>query len=189
MTFLVKRYEFSNRKETYFESYKNEHYVEYIKQLINVLNTMVFSVKNNEEVLFMNNLAMKSMNADKNEVRVGTRENLLAIPKILVEENKLIDYNIHVNSFFNSLTLISPLEREFNQLEKGKTFFEIIAEIFSDQNFNSRNFSRVGYFSNLAEEKFFDIYVRKLKFKEEVLEILINDITELKIAEKNLFLN
>ena len=53
--------------------------------------------------------------------------------------------------------------------------------------FNPNNFRRIGTFSSFSKHegpKYFDINIRKLKFKEEVVEILIKDITDIKLAEK-----
>ena len=55
--------------------------------------------------------------------------------------------------------------------------------IENDDN-NKSSFTRIGYFRSENESHCFDIYYRKLKFKEEALEFLINDISEIMISEK-----
>ena len=179
VTSLIKRYELSNRKESFYEHHKNEHYIEYIKQLIDVLNTMVISIKK-DDVLFMNNLAnnfLKEENIIKEERKETEITNTLIVDQINPKDK--------LNLFFDSICLISPFESASFELKEGKSLNEIISDIFSDGNINSNYFTRVGYFKTLNNRsKSFEIYVRKLKFKDEVLEILIYDITEIKLAEK-----
>ena len=38
--------------------------------------------------------------------------------------------------------------------------------------------------NNEGQSQYFDVYIRKLKFKDEIIEILIYDNTEIKQAEK-----
>ncbi len=61
--FSIKKYEFLLNKKLFFEIYKNEQYINHIKQFIDVINTQVICL-NKEVVLFMNNLANKYF--DKN---------------------------------------------------------------------------------------------------------------------------
>ena len=184
VTFLIKKYEFSTRKETFYEHYKNEQYIEYINQLIDVLNTMVISIKK-KDLLFMNNLAVNffkviyPINEEKKEVEYETVRNLL-VDKYFIPSNIIKK----LYSFFDTLSLNTPFDNNGHQFDEGKTFSEVVSQIFSDEKFESRHFTRVGYFRVLNDKKFFDICVRKLKYKDDVLEIFIHDITHMKMAEE-----
>ncbi len=57
-TFVIKKYEFLLNKKLFFEIYKNQQYINYIKQLFDVINIHVVCI-NREEVLFLNNSANK----------------------------------------------------------------------------------------------------------------------------------
>ena len=169
------------KKEIFLEYYKNHLYTEYIKQLIDVLNTMVISVKKNE-VLFMNKFAMKYFQKKETNEVEPTKEN---DDFILNEKSKVSDI---MNSFFKSLILKTPIATEltnFNDIIEGKSLDEIILQILSESNYTSKNFNKLGYFSCIYNDDSFDIYFRKLKLKEtEVIEIIIHDITQIKQAEK-----
>ena len=182
VTFLIKKQEFGNRKEKFLEFYKNEHYMEYIKQLINVLNTMVISL-NRQEVLFMNNFAIDyfknsftfSEKSEEDEVDIHFTN----------EKRDKLDIKGILNLFFKSLILDTSFYNNLILLNEGNSLDEIIQLFFRGNNLNSKHFIRIGFFRTLDKSKFFEIFVRQLKFKEEVIEILINDITEVKIAEKS----
>ena len=183
-TYFVKKYEFSNKKEIFFKQYKKEHYIEYIDQLINILNTMVISIKN-DEVLFTNNFAVNYLKLNKKS-KMGVEEIILEneIPlsnSSFINSHPQILYD-YMNSFFESLILDVPLENEVIAQEKNKSLMEIITNIFSDKNFESKDFTKIGFFKTTNDSKFFEIHLRKLYFKEEVIEILINDFTEVKLA-------
>ena len=182
-TFFFKRYELYNKKKIFFESFKNEQYIDYISQLINVLNTMVISVKN-KEVLFINNYAISYFVKKSNiEVKEEIQENniLLSHNSNNNEEQSIHDY---MNSFFGSLILENPYENQTLKFNKGKLLNEVISKISSSEIEDSKEFSKIGYFKSLNDHNFFEVFIRKLKLKEEVVELLINDITEIKLAEK-----
>ena len=181
VNYLIKKFDFLDKKEIFLEYYKNHLYTEYIKQLIDVLNTMVISVKKNE-VLFMNKFAMKYFQKKETNEVEPTKEN---DDFILNEKSKVSDI---MNSFFKSLILKTPIATEltnFNDIIEGKSLDEIILQILSESNYTSKNINKLGYFSCIYNDDSFDIYFRKLKLKEtEVMEIIIHDITQIKQAEK-----
>ena len=184
VTFLYKKYEFSNLKKKFFENYKNENFIEYIKHLINNLNTIVISVKN-EEVLFINDFGTNYFkNKNKCNVREENKENEIFISHASIDQIEPPTLNNQMSAFFNSLILETGLLNEKILFRKGKSLGEIISEIFSDKNLTSKDFIRIGYFRTINEPTFFEIHVRKLKFREEFVEIFMNDITDIKIAEK-----
>ena len=98
-------------------------------------------------------------------------------------ESLLVNIKEQVNSFFKSLKLETKFDYDYFNFVEGIVFNDFILELFSKENLNLTQFKRLGHFN--SKEKCFDIYVRKLKFKETVLEIIIQDITVIKIAEKN----
>jgi hypothetical protein len=109
----------------------------------------------------------------ENEIPLSNSSFINSHPQILYE---------YMNSFFESLILDVPLDNEVIAQEKNKSLKEIITNIFSDKNFESKDFTKIGFFKTNNDSKFFKIHLRKLYFKEEVIEILINDFTEVKLA-------
>ena len=183
VTYYVKKYEFSNKRQIFFDNYKMGHYIEYIDQLINILNTMVISVKN-KEVLFMNNFAINYFKKRKNSSvkQEEMYEQDFPLTNSFFNDNQNLKLYNYMNSFFESLILDIPFENEVMVQEKQKSLKEIILSIFRDINFESKEFIRIGFFKSMNDCNFFEIHIRKLNFKEEVVEILINDITEVKLA-------
>ena len=185
LTIFNKKFDTLNKRKVFFESFKNEEYIEYINQLINALNTIVISVQNND-VLFMNNFAISYFKNKKNfKVIENIQENERLISNVSNKNNDdPVSIHTYMNSFFQSLILDKPLENQSLQFSQGKSLKEIISEILSSHNTDSKEFTKIGYFNSLNESNFFEVYVRKLKLKEEVVELLINDITEIKLVEE-----
>ena len=181
-TFMIKRDEIFYVRDIFFESFKNEQYINYIHELINTLNIMVIGIKRNE-ILFINNFFKKFLNENNVGERI-TKENHILLTKESVQENCLIKINNQVNSFFNSLICNPPNEQNSNQSTEGKPFQEILIELFSDDNLQSMDFKKLGNY--IYRGKHFDISVRKPNLKEDILEVFIKDISEIKIAEKNI---
>ena len=185
LTLLFKRCELYNKKKIFFECFKNEQYLEYISQLMNALNTMIISVKN-KEVLFMNTYAISYITNKTNfKVNEEVKENYKLIrnnPLNNLEQPNPIDD--HMNSYFASLILENPYDNGTLQFKKGKLLNEIISKFSSNEIEDSKVFSKIGYFKSVNENNFFEVFMRKLKLKEVVCELLINDITEIKQEEK-----
>ena len=112
-TFMIKRDEIFYVRDIFFESFKNEQYINYIHELINTLNIMVIGIKRNE-ILFINNFFKKFLNENNVGERI-TKENHILLKKESVQENCLIKINNQVNSFFNSLICNPPNEQNSNQ--------------------------------------------------------------------------
>ena len=181
-SFFIKKNEFFNEKKKFFELYKNEQYIEYISQLINVLNTMIISVKK-QEVLFMNNFAINYFKNKKNfRIRDEIKENESLISFLPDDNSETI--HSYMNSFFGSLILETPLENPKIEFGQGKSLRDIISQILCSDEMDSKEFTKIGFFKSLDYPNFFEIFVRKLKLKEEVVELFINDISEIKQAEK-----
>jgi len=159
--FFVKRYEHVTNKKLYFEIYKNEQYINYIKEFIDAINTQVICVDKNN-LLFMNKFASNFHFCDIPEMKQNDdiKEN---------EINNVIEMKNKVFSFFNSLK--KNLSESLNNNETG-TFFDKIMKFFSE-NENSVHFRRIGYFHSIDDSECFDIFIRKLY-----------DITEIRQAEK-----
>ena len=144
-SFFYKKYDLINKKKIFFEGFKNEQYMEYINQLLNVLSTIVISVKN-KEVLFMNKFSINYFKKKKN----------FKIIEDIQEKEPLISYNsnnnneqpisIHtyMNSFFASLILDLPFDNETLHFSQGKPLNEIISEISSSNIFESIEFTKIG---------------------------------------------
>ena len=179
-TFLIKRSEFLTGKELFFEYFKNEYYTNYIQELINVINTMVFSLKKNE-LIFFNKYASHYLNANENILGEPlNNENEIKVSLNLTSETNLIKSKDIINSFFCSLKYSSNPDNNVYMI--GKPLQEIISETFLDVNFKIDNLIKLGYFN--INENWFEISIRKLKFNEEILEIFIQNITEIKMFEK-----
>ena len=56
--------------------------------------------------------------------------------------------------------------------------------IESNNNFTKEYFTKIGFFVIDSEVKYFEIYFRKLMFGQVDVEFLINDVTQIKFAEK-----
>ena len=179
--FFIKKYDNSLKKQIFFESYKNDHFIDYITQLINSLNNIFVSV-NNKEVLFMNNFSINYFKKKKNfKIREDIQEKeFLSSYYTCTDQNQHVTIHSYMNSYFKSLILDTPFDDETQK----KSLSDIITNKLACKNFESRDFNRIGIFKSSNEPIFFEIYLRKLKFKEEVVELLFNDITEIKLAEK-----
>ena len=55
--YFMKKKELQNEKENFFEFLKNNLYIDYIRQLVDVLHTKIISFKKDYEILFMNKFA------------------------------------------------------------------------------------------------------------------------------------
>ena len=62
--FFVKRNDYYNRKLVFLKSLKNKNYMDYTKNLIDVINNMIISMTE-KEVLFINNFTEKYLKYNK----------------------------------------------------------------------------------------------------------------------------
>jgi len=97
------------------------------------------------------------------------------------EVTSVIDIKNKVFSFFKNLKM--SLSHSSNNVGDNVTLHDIIMKFFSE-NENSNEFSRLGYFHSFDNLQCFEIYMRKINFRQEVVEILIYDISEIRQAEK-----
>jgi len=186
---LLKKSEIIYERNSFFESFKNNHYIEYIQTLVNVLNTMIISIKN-EEVLFINDFALNYF----------TKNASLISPKITcsfnIEDNKENEIlmnnknsenqlNRTINNFFNSLVLNTSSDDKYKTEEN---FRDIIDRICCENTSYSVNFIKIGYFTSKYNKNLcYEIHARQLKYQDEALEILICDNSEIKQAEVQAF--
>ena len=185
-TFFIKKDDYYNKKIVFYDNFRKNNYIDYIVNLIDGLNNMVISTSKNE-VIFINNFTNEYLekkgyykNSDfmSEEGKGNETNNDLKVENIL---NKRMNYATKL--FFQSLILnISP----FYSLKSGTNLSRILNDIMSINLLDSNNFYKLGNFSSNVENtiNYFEVYTRKLKFKDEILEILIYDITEVKQAEK-----
>ena len=186
-TFFIKKNEFINKKKIFLESFKNEQCTDYILQLINVLNTMVISINTKiNEVLFINKFALNYFKKTKNlSFREEIQEkDLLNSNNLIENEDQNASIHTYMKSFFGTLILEKPFESGSIKMNMGEPLNEIISRLSICWVSDSKEFNRIGYFKSVNEPNFFEIFVRKLNLEEEVIELLINDITEIKQAEK-----
>ena len=182
INFRSQRNNFILTKKIFIESFKNKQYFDYIQNLINVLNTMVLSL-NKEEVLFMNNFA-----TDYFEKRFDLKLREENENVTLISNNLLNPINKYLGDFYDSLILKNPAENNDSEFfQQGKTFNQILSDIFCLKNdFFKENFTRIGNFRSQILNNFswFEIYYRKPIIGKDNIEVLINDITQMKIAEE-----
>ncbi len=196
LTFLIKKNEISTKKEMFFEYFKNKNYTIYINQLVDMMNTMIISIKNNQ-VLFMNKHASNYFEIFKNTgprwsvtnnscFRLESRENenFLSIPQLKKEEF----YNKQVGSFLNMITFCKSKDLSLISIMEGKSLKDVIRDNFNnDRLIDTQSFKRIGFFSNKNDNKdqCFEVFARKVQNDEEVVEFLIYDTTNIKLAEKD----
>jgi signal transduction histidine kinase/CheY-like chemotaxis protein len=177
--FIIKKYEFLLNKKLFYEIYKNQQSINYIKQLIDVINTHVISI-NKEEVLFMNNIAINffetNSSSDENNLLFTEKENT----EVIINTQKQV-FNDQVFSFFKQLKIKSS--NSVIDVNKGESLLEILMNLFNENNY-SQNFTRLGVITDEKSLFSFEIYTRNLNFKQSVIEILLYDISQIKQAEQ-----
>ena len=179
--FLIKKDELKNKKEVFFEYYKNSLYMDYIKELFNVLQMKLISIKIDNSVLFINKFAKNFFNKyfprnSESQVLSPEEEDVKFTPA---------NYEASIKEYLNSLQINKDVEDELVNQNEKKSFIEFLPLIFKDENYNS-TFKSTGLYSIYTPElnNCYEIHVRKIKAKEEVLELLIYDVTEIKQAQK-----
>ena len=179
-TFLIKRYEFSTRKEIFFEFFKNENYIDYIQELINGFKTLVISI-NLKEMLFINEVSLNYLKVNNfiNQPEIVNSSSNLGLD----DENTINNIKDGVDEFLKSLILKTTFENNSIVFNVGKTLNDIAQYLLKDDNFEIKQFKRLGIFN--SKEKSLEIHVRKIRFNEDILEIFIIDVSEIKLAEKN----
>jgi signal transduction histidine kinase/CheY-like chemotaxis protein len=188
-TFLIKRNEIIHKKEMFLRNYQYKNYIEYINKLVDVLNTMVISIKNSD-VLFMNQYSINYFE-DKKKSNMQTtslltnenKENEILLSN---EEKRKSLLKSQVESFFKSIILYHSYDTIKYRENEGKSLSDIIKEKSWDHELINDLFKRIGIFSQKikGKEQHFEVYIRKVKINDEVLELLIYDISNIKIAEK-----
>ena len=177
-SFLLKKHVFLISLEELI----NKNYNEYFKKLIQELNT-IFIAMNKKDVLFVNDFGLNfferkfKINLNKD---ILDKKNDMMASTISIEESNFIDKNSFIRSLFNTLTLQTC--SDFFSFVEGKNLNEIIKELLANSE-SYKNITRLGCFSSHDGLYVFEIFFRKIKYKEEVLEILINDINEIKNKE------
>jgi hypothetical protein len=186
---LIKRQELYTKKISFFNSYKNSKYIDYTKDLINDLKNMVISLSK-KKIIFANKFTDEYLSKNHQQFLNKKHESFIShnslneLKLICGEEkflNSKLDFRIH--HLFKSMILKDSDSSDFST---GKNLFEISALFFEIYKNETNVFKRIGYFTieNNDLLDHFDVYIRKVRFKEDILEILIYDITEIKIAEK-----
>jgi signal transduction histidine kinase len=184
-TFLLKKSEYLYEKQLFLESKNNENYTEYTNNLINNLNTFIISI-HNDNILFINHSANKFFNQkylnkdwviNKSDAEKSNENYDLSSSPC----NKNYKINTEINSFFTKLVLEKSAHPD---LKYGTNFKDIINLIYSNSKMKKIELIKLGTFYEKENNLNFEICVRKLKYSEEALEILLYDITDIKMAEK-----
>jgi len=187
--YYLKKNELKMKKDCFFEIFKNEQYISYVKKLIDALNTMFLSVKSEKDMMFMNRYASNFFKVFSNKSRKVSSSILLS--EVFKENENLIDNNknnhegleksnINLEIFLESLFLVDEGPNA------GKHLNEILSEINNVDENDSEVFNRLGFFEmeQKGMKNFFEIYARKLKHTQNIAELLLYDVTEIKTAEK-----
>ena len=180
--YFFKKSETIEIKKSFFELHKNDVFIEYIKDLLDVLNTKVISFRKNCEIKLMNKFSSNFFDNLINSI-VGVTE--MIDNQILLKkgQNPTKVQNYIYTNFISCLILNEQFE-EFNQ---GENLKEILDKIFKNEKYScTKEFNKIDYF-NLDNNGIIscnEIHFRKLKFHEEVVELLIYDVSDIKIAEK-----
>jgi len=90
--------------------------------------------------------------------------------------------NDQVYSFFKNLRVNTSDSMMDNN--KGKSLLDSLMSLFTEENSNPQNFTRLGYYTDEKSLFSFEIHARILKFKQHVVEILLYDISEVRQAEQ-----
>jgi signal transduction histidine kinase/CheY-like chemotaxis protein len=180
-SYLIKKFRWLDKKKVFCESYQTQLYHNYIQNLIDVMECMVIGIKD-REILFMNNFALKFLKKflliknDQLNAENNNNNEVLLVHQIQNEPDRFM------NMFFQSLFLFKSFDKNFKE---GAIFKDVLDEITLNNTYLSTNFNKIGYFcSNFDEELYLEIYVRKLIFKEEAIEILVYNVSDVKKAEK-----
>ena len=178
--FMIKKEHFSKMQDQYL----NHQCIQYIQNFINKMDNMVISMKGNE-ILFVNDYT-RSYFENKFNFKIideAIDDNNL-ISDISIDINKIWTINSYTKYFFKSLFFNIPSQNNSIFLEEGKSFYEIILVFLADNKITSDSFIPLGYFNSKNGLKSYEIKMRKLNSTEQILEILINDVTDYKKTEK-----
>ena len=191
MLFQNRKSQLIIKKEIFYESNKNILIIDYIKNLIDCLTNMVISI-NKSEVKYMNKYAMNYFQNSIKKVSININEendniNRMENEEIMSEIQNETEKNIYldVKNFFDSLRLSK--NHNSNGLSNEISLNQMITEFLMVTNVNvGETFKRLGFFNNKIKgvDNCFYIYIRKVNSQEEGFEILIYDVTEIKLAEK-----
>jgi len=177
----IKILDYKNKKKVFYEDHKNENYADYIQKLVEFLHNMVIGVKQNE-VLFMNNFTRNFL---ENKFKYNNYNEDIMLTEMKNNSSPIIENNENNKSLFLFFKILKLTFLDDSNNMESKSFTDCLEEIFSNKIYNE-NFSRIGVFTlkNEIDTNWFEIYVRKMKFEEDVVEIQIYDVTELKNTEK-----
>ena len=165
---LIKN-ESSKKRKCFLENYNNKCTIEHYKELLNLMKSFVVLVKKNK-VICANNFAISYFEKKEKENIIENKEKLVSI-----EETTKKSF---INSYFESLTSNSIIKTNSN-FSEGDNIFQ---NLFSNR-INSKNFIEIGNFCSSHDMNSFQIYSKRIN--EEVVEILMNEIGEIK-NDKNL---
>ena len=181
--FLLKN-ELQSKKQNFLEQHKNKQFLEYNQDFINQMNSMVISWKSNE-LLFVNDFTINFFEKEFNLKFIDESKEEILISNCSIDEKKFWTIKNYVNFFFKSLILKIPTQIDSLHFDEGKSFYEIISKISSRESLKSNSFIKIGYFINGIDLNCYSIQIRKKNLKENVVEVIINDVSDIMMREKD----
>ena len=138
--YLFKKSEIIQLKKSFFEFHKNDVFIEYIKDLVDVLKTKVISFRKNSEIIFMNKFSSIFFDNFNNSIVTEMIDDQILLKKRL---SKKVLNNIQTN-FISCL----KLNEEFGEFHQGDTLNEILDKILKNEKYNcTKEFNKIGYFN------------------------------------------
>jgi hypothetical protein len=179
LIYIIKKNEVTSSKNMFYKNYVYENQIKLHTNLVDVLNTIVISLKK-DEVMFLNKYGMDFF---KNYLKEYKN------PNCTVLENKEIDVFIK-DDLLDKSTLNRLVQKLFNsvyldeELHSNKFFQQgtislshIIMDIIKSKVNRLENFFKIGVFSsndeNYCKEAIFEVYIRKLNIEDEIFEVLL----------------
>jgi hypothetical protein len=191
--FFFKKYEHIYFKNFFSELDKNSQCLNYINDLVDALNCMIISLGKNSEVLSFNRLSSELLDKMSSKlVILFTMQNQELKEVNLLSSSRLkFDSDIErLNSSAQCLLkslLLCHKSENFYDFTEGTSLGVILSELLLENKYHTKEFTKLGYFyledANLSF-KYYEVVFRKIKLEEEILELMLHDVSEIKMAEK-----
>jgi signal transduction histidine kinase len=191
--FLIKKNEVTSKKKMFLRSQRNKYHIEYITKLVDVLNSMIICIKN-DEILYLNQYGKDLLENFQDVVKGKKNTGNFSIVEFKEYEYLIADgktknefYNKILEQFFNSLSIEKSHQSDYvNENKNHNVLSHIIREKIDSEKGLSNVFEEIGLFNynQFKSEQHFEVYIRKVKTNDEVFELLFYDISSIKIAEK-----
>jgi len=177
----------------FLRSQRNKYPIEYITKLVDVLNSMIICIKN-DEILYLNQYGKDLLENFQDVVKGKKNTGNFSIVEFKEYEYLIADgktknefYNKILEQFLNSLSIEKSHQSDYvNENKNHNVLSHIIREKIDSEKGLSNVFEEIGLFNynQFKSEQHFEVYIRKVKTNDEVFELLFYDISSIKIAEK-----